>query len=136
MLLLLAKSAVCTQKIGIYPPHTLVFLEEYVCKRVLSIRIHTFFGRATADKIVVVASAGTHENVSKKNFRNLAFFKKLWGFSCRKMLGVCSVCFRRHMHMLSIRLRIVHVHLAYAYNLYANDQHMLTICKRMLSICV
>jgi len=82
MLLLLAKSAVNTQKICIYPPHTLVVLEEYVCKRMLSIRIPTFRGRATAEKVVVVASAGTHENVSKKNFKYLAFFKKLCGFSC------------------------------------------------------
>ena len=56
MLLPLAKSAVYTQK---------------MC--MLSIRMHTFFGRATAEKIVIVASAGNHENASKRDFKNLAF---------------------------------------------------------------
>jgi len=97
-----------------------------------------FFWRATAKKNCCSSSSGTHENVSKKDLKNLAFFKKLWDFSFRKTVCRCMLSvflfFWRHKHMLSICLQIVQVHWAYAYNFDANAQHTLTICKRMLSI--
>jgi len=64
------------------------------------------------------------------------FFILFKEIMCRNFLFVCSAYFGRHMRMLSIRLRIVHVHWAYAYDFYANAQHTHTIRTCMLSICV
>jgi len=38
--------------------------------------------------------------------------------------------------MLSIRIQLVHLHWAYAYESYVYAQHALMNCRRMLSICV
>ena len=66
MLLLLAKSAVYTQKICIYPPHTLVFLEEYVCKCMLSIRIRPFLGELRLKKLLLLLQQGPMRMYQKR----------------------------------------------------------------------
>jgi len=59
----------------------------------------------------------------QKDFFNPSFFTMVFHFF-------------ENTRMLSIRVQFVHVHWAYAYELYAYAQHMLTNCVRMLNICV
>jgi len=54
------------------------------------------------------------------------FFKLLFNTS--------ELHFSENIHMLSLRLQFVRIHLAYAYNLYTYTEHTHTISMRMLSI--
>jgi len=68
LLLLLAKSAVYTQKYSFNPPSHKFFLEENVCKRMLSIRIHTFFGELKLKNLFLLLHLGPMRMHHQKGF--------------------------------------------------------------------